>query len=349
MIHRFKRLNAFMTGCLVSTVVFGYPAQLLAQSNMGDDPIQGVTSTTQLPPATTAEMEDAIAGIEAGLSPIDAIGYKSYPIREHTAFLSDLWDVHFQADFVYNTSGLHFDSWIPNGTGSLEGQSETGVAFTADILFSVNAPLDDRIGIADEDLAILEATDTSFGVAWLEISTETASTRIFGIWMEQTDVENTTHAAFVPITTISVEDWDNLLIALPSLLEDIETFWDTPVHRGAWSSFRNAMKTAAKVAVLAIVVIAIVAVVVVAAPAVAAAAGIAMGGAMTTAIGATAGVVATSVIVASQFADDTKQNIQDLRDALQDALDNLPYGIGDNIDLDSMTDAEIVQMAEDSA
>jgi len=345
MFFRSKRLSAFLTGCLMSLVAFAYPSQLLAQTNTLTDPIQGVTSTTQAPPSNDAEIADAIAGINAGLAPIDVGSFGPDPIREHAVFLSDLWNLHFQTGFIYNSSGLTFDSWIPNGTGSLQGYSESGSTFTANILFSLNAPLDDRIGLTNEDLVILESANASFGAAWLELSTPTASTKIFGIWMEMTDVENVTQATFVPITTISDEDWDNLSFALPSLLEDIEFIWDDLMYpAGAWSNFKSKMRTAVKTAVAVIAVAAVVVVTGVVASAIAGLAGITMSVLMIAAIRAVVGVTATSVIAAQQLAEVTDENIQALRDQLQEELDNLPDGIGDNIDLDSMTDEEFLEL-----
>jgi len=99
MFHRSKKLSAFITGCLASTVIFGYPSQLLAQTNTHTNPIQGITSPTQSPPANAAEIADAITGINAGLTPIDVGSYSPTPIREHAAFLSSMWNVLFQSEF----------------------------------------------------------------------------------------------------------------------------------------------------------------------------------------------------------------------------------------------------------
>jgi len=137
MFHRSKKLSAFITGCLATTVIFGYPSQLLAQTNTLTDPIQGVTSTTQSPPANDAEIADAITGINAGLSPIDVGGFNPNPIREHTAFLVNVWDVLFTSDYHVESSYIQSSEWLTSPTGVIHAVNESGESVDIDVTLSL--------------------------------------------------------------------------------------------------------------------------------------------------------------------------------------------------------------------
>tara|TARA_R110002111_G_C5985138_1_gene371453 strand:+ start:524 stop:1534 length:1011 start_codon:yes stop_codon:yes gene_type:complete len=273
MIHRFKKLNAFVTGCLVTTVVFGYPSQLLAQTTTTNDPIQGVTSTTQSPPTTTGEINDAITGVNAGLDPVDAIGYKPYPIREHTAFLTSMWDELFDSAYVVDQSYITTGEWITGPTGVLNAANENGDTLEVDITLSLEVLPEQFSEIDQISLDTLASVSARIGMAWTTMTNDNGVDANILVWWYQWNSPSGVETAIGPIDILAQDDIDLLAAVIPLM----DGFFDNPFNYNidnynpdilsAWSRFRTAVLTAVVGAVATIVTAAVVAAIVVTAPA----------------------------------------------------------------------------------
>jgi len=242
MFRRFKKLSAFITGCLASTVIFGYPSQLLAQTNTLTDPIQGVTSTTQSPPSNAAEIADAITGINAGLTPIDVGGFSPDPIREHTAFLSSMWNVLFQSEYSVENSTLISGQWITGPIGALSAVNENNQSVSIDIGLSLEI-LPEEFGYTPEDLVDLTEYSARFGIAWTTMSTTEATSNILIWWIEWDGPDGFT-SRVGPLSTVEQSDNDLIRTIVP-LMGD---FFDNPLNYNIdsdssplslWSTFRE--------------------------------------------------------------------------------------------------------------
>lgn len=259
MLFRSKKLSAFMTGCLATTVIFGYPSQLLAQTNTLTDPIQGVTSTTQSPPANEAEIADAITGINAGLNPIDVGGFSPDPIREHTAFLTDMWSALLDSEYIADDSYLTTDEWVTGPTGLVNAVNENGNSVSIDIALSLEL-LPEEFGYDQETLGAISDISGRFGVAWTTMSNNQEASNIL-IWWVQWDGPNGISTEIGPLTTIDQENIDLLNDIVPLM----NGFFDNPLNYntletlvgplGIWSTFRTAIAIA--VIVVAVTIIAV--------------------------------------------------------------------------------------------
>lgn len=82
-----KQIRAFVTGMLISTMVASTSPVWGMQTE--EPPLQ------QAPPATPSEWQDAVTAINAGLEPIDAIGWHEEQVRLYAAWLSSVWECAF--------------------------------------------------------------------------------------------------------------------------------------------------------------------------------------------------------------------------------------------------------------
>lgn len=293
MFIRSKRVRAFTTGCLVSLVAFGYPSRLLAQGSTIDDPVQGVTSTTQEAPTTPSEFEDVITGIDAGVDAGSLIQPSPDPIREHTAFLSSMWDVLLDSNYIAGTSYLSTGEWITGPTGTVTATNETGNTLTVDIVLSLEILPDQWSSVDQASIDILENVSARIGMAWTTMSNADDTESNILIWWYQWNGQDGAETAIGPVTTFSQEDADLLAAVVPAM----DGFFDDPLNYniddynsdilGIWSRFRNAVLTAvvAGVAVVAapLVISALVAATAITLPAaVVTMAGYAVAGAMAT-------------------------------------------------------------------
>lgn len=336
-----KRLKAFVSGMLLGSMVC--TPVYAATSNAPADDIARDYPAYQEAPASSSEVNDAVAALNAGMSPSQALSPQPVPYRDYAAFMSDLWDLLFQTDFQFNTSSLHFDSWIADGTGSVVGTDEAGHSVGVDVLFTLETPQNENLGLSDADMVMLQQTNARFGIAWAEVSTVNASAKLFGWWMQLDGADGVTGATFIPVTVVDQESWSGVEFALPFLLDDIGSIWNEgdgvhePVFRGSpWSRFKNAVRSAARVAAVTVGVAVVVAVVAAAAPIVAGAATAAV---VAGAVTATTSLVGGCVVAAVRFEEQVDAATDDLRDAVDD---DLP----DYIDVDSLTDQEIVEIAQ---
>ncbi len=250
MIRRSKRLRAFTTGCLASLVVFGYPSQLLAQSNSMDNPVQGITSTTQEAPATAAEVNDVMTGLSAGVGIGDLIQPKPDPIREHTAFLTSMWDVLLDSDYSAENSYLTTEEWITGPSGTLIATNENGNSVSVDITLSLEVLPEQWSFVDQESIDILTGVSARIGMAWTTMSnTDGAESNIL-IWWYQWNSPTGIETAIGPIDTTTQEDVDLLAAVVPLM----DGFFDDPLNYNIenydpdifsiWSRFRNTVLTA---------------------------------------------------------------------------------------------------------
>lgn len=336
-----RRLRAFVSGMLFGSMVCT-PIYAATVNSPADD-IARDYPAYQEAPANPAEVDDAAAAMDAGMSPSQAISPQPVPYRDYAAFMSDLWDLLFQTDFQFDTSALRFDSWIADGTGSLVGTDEAGNPIGADIRFTLEVPQNENLGISSDDMGLLQQTNARFGIAWVEVSTTNANAKLLGWWMQLDGADGLTGATFVPVAVVDSESWGDLEFALPFLLEDIGSIWtegdgvNEPIYRGGpWGRFKNALRSAARVAAVTVGVAVVVAVVAAAAPIVAGAATVAV---VAGAVTATTSLVGGAVVASVVFDEKVDTAIEDLRDALDE---DLP----DYIDVDSLTDQEVVDIAQ---
>ena len=259
MIRRSKRLRAFTTGCLASLVVFGYPSQLLAQSNSSANPIQGITSTTQEAPATAAEVNDVMTGLAAGVGIGDLLQPKPDPTREHTAFMSSMWNVLLDSDYISDTSSLTTSEWITGPTGILTATNETGNTLSIDIALSLEILPEQFSSVDQESLDFLSAASARIGIAWTTMTGIDQVQSNILVWWYQWSDEGGTQTAIGPLDTIDQADIDMWRNVVP-LMGD---FFDNPLHYnienydssmfGAWSRFRSRVGAAVTTAVSAVV------------------------------------------------------------------------------------------------
>ncbi len=244
MFHRYKRLKAFTTGCLASLVVFGYPSQLLAQSNSSANPIQGITSTTQEAPATAQEVNDVMTGLGAGVDIGDLIEPKPDPIREHTAFMSSMWNALLDSDYISGTSSLTTSEWITGPTGTLTATNETGNTLSIDIALSLEVLPEQFSFVDQESLDVLSAASARIGIAWTTMTSIDQVQSNILIWWYQWSDENGTQTAIGPLNTVEqaeIDTWRNVVPLMGDFFDDplhynIENY--DPATYGAWSRFR---------------------------------------------------------------------------------------------------------------
>jgi len=319
MIQRFKRLRAFTTGCLASAVVFGYPSQLLAQSNFLDDPIQGITSTTQEAPTTVDEINDVMTGLNAGVGIGDLIEPKPDPIREYIAFSSSIWGELFNSDFDVNNSQITTGEWLSQASGNVIIQNEEGTSLPVDVTMSLEILPDRYSFIAQEDIDLLSSVSARLGIAWtriINISGDETRTLIFWI---QKNTETAPVTTIFPLARVSTQDIDLLedtIILMGGDLDDpayynIENF----DMLGLFSSFKAKVRSAVAGVVKAVAIAAVGALVVGLAPA---------AGAMAVALAVTA-VAAYALIEAT----DAVEQIRVAREELRDALDDQGWDVDD--------------------
>lgn len=338
MLFHSKRFSSFMTGCLAALVIFGYPSQLLAQTNTLTDPIQGVTSTTQSPPSNAAEIADAITGINAGLSPIDVGDFSPDPIREHTKFLSDVWATLLDSNYINGTSYLITDEWISGSpSGSLSAHNENGHSVAIDVALSLEI-LPSEWGADQDTLNQLADNSIRFGIAWTTMSNQFESAHILVWWAEWMDSEGTS-SAIGPLTTLSQDEIDLMLDIVP-LMED---FYDDPLNynfgddtllapAGLWSDFRSAVSNAKNSAIGTIVGTTVAGILTVGLT-IAGGATAAVVGTVVTATGATmVGIVVGALVVVHLVAEEAYNR-------LKEKLRNMGW------DVDNMSRDQIIELA----
>ncbi|MBL4698403.1 MAG: hypothetical protein JKX70_06180 [Phycisphaerales bacterium] len=319
MFHRNKRLKAFTTGCLASLVVFGYPSQLLAQSNFLDDPVQGITSTTQEAPTTAEEINDVMTGLAAGVGIGDLIEPRPMPIREYTAFQSSLWAELYESDYNIELSQITTGEWISNASGTVTTHNENDVPLQMDITMSLEI-LPDRFSFIDqEDIDLLSSVSARLGIAWTKLTnTSGDETRTLVFWIQKNS-DTTPVTNIFPLARVSTQDIDlleDIIVLMDGDLDDpayynienLDTF-------GLFSSFKASVRSAVTSAVKAIAVAAVGAVLVALAPA---------AGAMAIALAVTA-VAAYALIEAT----DAVENIREAREELRNALDDRGWNVDD--------------------
>ncbi len=343
MIFRNKKLNAFMTGSLVALVAFGYPSQLLAQSNSMDGPIQGVTSTTQEAPTTAEEINDVMTGLGAGVDIGDLIEPKPDPVREHTAFMSSMWDVLLDSDYVSGTSSLTTGEWITGPTGTVTATNETGNTLSIDIALSLEILPEEFSFIDQASLDALASVSARYGMAWTTMTnTDQVQADILVWWFQWSDT-GSTHTALGPLTTVTQDDivlWNYVVPLMNGFFDDplnynIDNY--DPAIFSIWSDFRNAV---VGVTILGVASIAVATIEGTAATSLAVAATVA-GGPVSVAIATTAvvstAVVTSAVVVGVSIALYTAVQYQDLLDKLEAA----------GVPTDGLSFEEIVQAARD--
>ena len=335
-----------LAGALSCLPVYG------AVSGSPADDISRAYPEVQHVPTSTDEVADAVQAMDAGLGTLEAVGHQPQPYRDYTVFLSDLWGLLFNESFTLTSSAMVFDSWIPDGQGAVPGETTGGTALTASIILTIETPLTEDLGISAQEITDLGLLDTTFGIAWAEVSTGLSTARLFGWWLEMTCTEETS-AVFVPVSVVSETDCNSLVFSAPYIVENIDTIWsegdgiNEPQPRaGAWSNFRSnfrsKLRSAARVAAVAVGVGVVAAVVVAAAPFVVAAAlgtTVTAAAAATVAAGAATSVVAGAAVAAVIFDDKVGTAIDELRDQLQD---DLPPPL----DISGLTDEQVVDLAE---
>ncbi len=330
-----SRFKAFLVGLLMGSIAFAPVHPLLAACASPSDAIAREYPEYQSVPANANEVHDALAGIEAGLTAEETMQPQPIPYRDYSAFLSDLWNLLFQDQFVFGTSALLFDSWIPDGTGVLQGGNENNEQLTASITFTLATPYDELVGLSSENADILNSVEAMFGIAWIEVFTAHSSARLFGWWMEMTSPSGQSVATFIPVMAVRSMEWQNLGIALPALLDDIGSIWDDADGdpRSPLSSFKRKVRSAAKVAAVVIGVAVVVAVVAAAAPLIAGSTVVAA------AVSATVSLVGGCITASVVFDEKIKNAIADLRDDIEDDHPNL--------NTSGLTDAQVVELAEE--
>ncbi len=322
MIQRFKRLRAFTTGCLASAVVFGYPSQLLAQSNLMNDPIQGVTSTTQEAPTTVDEINDVMTGLAAGVGIGDLIEPKPDPIREYIAFSSSIWGELFNSDFDVNNSQITTGEWLSQASGNVIIQNEEGVSLPVDVTMSLEILPDRYSFIAQEDIDLLSSVSARLGIAWTKITNISGDeTRTLIFWIQR-NTDTTPVTSVFPIARVSTQDinlLEDTIILMDGDLDDpayynIENF-DT---FGLLSSFKASVRSAISSCVKAVAIAGIGAVVIALSPA---------AGAMAVALAVTA-VAMYALIEVTDAVDKIGVAREELRNALDDEGWNVDNATG---------------------
>jgi len=311
MFHRTKRLNAFIVGCLASIVVFGYPSQLLAQSNTAGDPIQGITSTTQEAPTTAAQVNDVMTGLAAGASIGDLIEPKPEPLREYIAFSSSIWPELFGSDYDVNNSQITTGEWISEASGNVIVQNEDGISLPVEVTMSLEILPDHYSFISQDDISLLSSVSARFGIAWTTFTNVSdTSTHSLVFWVQTQSGSNPSTTVF-PLARVSTEDIDLLTdtgILMEGLLDNPEYYNIENIDNlGLLSSFRSSVRSALVGVAKAVALAGVAAVVAVfLAP---------------TALAAVAAVAALAVIALIEAADGVDKigvAREELRDALSD-------------------------------
>lgn len=263
-------------------------------------PVQGVTSTTQAPPDSPAEFEDAATAIDAGVPASTAIGYEPAPIREHAAFLAGLWSNLLDSEYSSEASYLMTGAWTAMPSSVLTASNEDGHTLAVDVALSLEI-LPAQFGYDQETLDLLSSVSARFGVAWTTMTGSQAEANILVWWFEWTGPEGTS-TAIGPLTTIEDEDIDLMRTIVPLM----DGFFDDPLNynidgtlvfpEGIWSNFRTAIAIAVVVAVVAVLAVTVVGAIVVAGTAAAS-----LGGAATTAAVGAAALKAGAALVGSMI------------------------------------------------
>lgn len=255
------------------------------------DPIQGVTSTTQSPPSTSGEIADAVTGINAGLNPIDVGGFGPDPIREHTAFLSDVWVSLLDSQYLDGTSYLATDGWIHSAEGLLYAMNEDDHAVSLDIALSLEI-LPEVWGIDQESLDFLSSIQARYGVAWATMSGNQNSEDILVWWLEWESPEGL-RTEIGPLNTIDQDEIDIIRTVVPLMdgtMDDPQNYnfgGIIVIPSSIWSDFRDTVNSVSNNAIGAIVGVTTTSAIV---------AGSALAGAAAT--GGTAAVTAAAPVVA---------------------------------------------------
>ncbi len=114
-----QKLRAFITGCLIGTMSFGFTGQVLAQTEPSD--------SLQFPPTTTQELNDVVTVVNGGGDAQTAIEINPVPYREYGAWLEGLWVDVFVSPWEIERSYLVFPELIEIPNNHLwVGQSPQG-------------------------------------------------------------------------------------------------------------------------------------------------------------------------------------------------------------------------------
>lgn len=249
MIHRAKQLRAFTTGCLLSAMTLGPSSQLLASTSDPQE-IQAVTSTYQEAPTTPSEFNDVITGIDAGVDASNLITPAPNPIREHTAFLSSMWDTLFDSDYIAGTSYLLTSEWITGPTGMLSATNETGSTLSVDIALSLEILPNQWSFVDQSSLDTLANVSARHGLAWTTMTNaDQIYSNIFVLWFQWSDADGE-HTLIAPLNT-AAQDSINLWRAVVPLMNG---WYDDPLNYNIenydpsilsiWSDFTSSVRDA---------------------------------------------------------------------------------------------------------
>lgn len=297
-----------------------------------NDPVQGVTSTTQEAPATTEAVNDVMTGLAAGVGIGDLIEPKPEPLREYVAFQSSIWPELFGSDYDVNSSQITTGEWLSEASGNVVVQNENGISLPADVTMSLEILPDHYSFIDQDDIDLLSSVSARLGIAWTKITNTSGSeTRVLVFWIQK-NTETTPVTTIFPLARVSTQDIDLLedtIVLMGGDLDDPTYYNIENIDMlGLFSSFKAKVRSAIAGVVRAVAIAAVGAGVVALAPA---------AGAMAIAIAVTA-VAAYALI---EVADGVEQ-IRVAREELRDALDDRGWNV-DNASGADLLEAAIIE------
>ncbi|MCF6239499.1 MAG: hypothetical protein L3J79_11940 [Candidatus Marinimicrobia bacterium] len=144
-----QKSRAFVTGCIVGTMSFGFTGQVLAQTAPGDP--------LQFPPTTTQELNDVMTVVNGGGDAQTAIEINPVPYREYGAWLEGLWVDVFASPWEIERSYLVFPELVEIPENHLwVGQSPQGESVSYYIEDIIDLAPTIENGASLEDLLVLE-------------------------------------------------------------------------------------------------------------------------------------------------------------------------------------------------
>jgi hypothetical protein len=322
-------------------MVFGPTANVLAAvpSMATDDP--------QEPPVSSHEFGDALAGIEAGASAQAMYGWQPVKYRDSAALWAHVWQGVFGAQLDVQTAYMQ-SSGMPFGPSSVvSGLNESELPFIADNLANFEF---DRSSIdwSDPELGpelgiALEESNARFGLAITELTGPGGSETVFLGWVEYVMGDGTKICQFLPATTMTASEMDDILHGLSVLHEEFgESLIDVSDLDIAeafggdepYVEYRNRTRAAAKKFVSSfwkgLAVAAGVVAVAILAP-------VAVPAALVTIAVAVAVFVAKVAVDAATFGDDMRDAVDQLREDVETEYD---------VDTTGMTNEELVEYAK---
>ncbi len=208
------RLRAIVTGMLVvalavpaTAVMAGYSAEPMLQS----------------PPASLAEWDDAVAAVNAGLSPADAIDYRNEEIRKYVAWLSATWECVFGRTPAVGETAPFVDSTGPLADGVYILQSWTGEVVSIELLLTANSTRDEMLDLIPAGASLHPAVQhAGQAMAWVIGSDCVTELHVLIYHLVVADEHRN---CIVPVSDISAELFDSMKqatsIAYPETVEPV--------------------------------------------------------------------------------------------------------------------------------